>query len=82
MTHFFFIHSSTSDAILSDCPSAVICHTATMCNGILWDGSTSAAVPPASTSDIVGPCNKTGGTTFGAARIEQTVLLICKLQKL
>ena len=35
MTHFFFIHSSTSDAILSDCPSAVICHTATECNGIL-----------------------------------------------
>jgi len=30
-----FICTSMSDAILSDCPSAAICHTATTCNGIL-----------------------------------------------
>ena len=30
-----FIHTSMSDDILSDCPSAAICRTATKCNGIL-----------------------------------------------
>ena len=35
VTHLCFILTSMSDAILSDCPSAAICHTATECNGIL-----------------------------------------------
>ena len=35
ITHLCFICTSMSDAILSDCPSAVICHTATKFNGIL-----------------------------------------------
>ena len=35
VTHLCFIDASMSDAILSDCPSAAICHMATMCNGIL-----------------------------------------------
>jgi len=30
-----FICTSVSDIILSDCPSAATCHTATKCNGIL-----------------------------------------------
>ena len=35
-THLCFIHTSIlEDTILSDCPSTVICHTATKCNGIL-----------------------------------------------
>ena len=29
------IFASMSDTLLSDCPSAAICHTATKCNGIL-----------------------------------------------
>ena len=33
--HLCFIHTSTSDTILPDCPSAAICHIATKCNGIL-----------------------------------------------
>ena len=32
-----------------------------------WEGSTSTAVPPTSTSDIVGQCNKIEGITFRAA---------------
>lgn len=32
-----------------------------------WEGSASSAVPPASTSDVVGRRNKIGGVTFGAA---------------
>jgi len=35
MPHHCFLRTSTSDAILSDCLSAVICHTATTCNIIL-----------------------------------------------
>jgi len=31
-THFCFIHTSMSDAILSEFPPAAICHTATKCN--------------------------------------------------
>ena len=33
--HPCFIDTSISDVILSDCPSADICHMATKCNGIL-----------------------------------------------
>ena len=33
--HLCFIRISMSDAILTDCPSAAICHTAAECNGIL-----------------------------------------------
>ena len=32
-----------------------------------WEGSTSIAIPPTPTSDIVGQRNKIGGITFGAA---------------
>jgi len=35
VTHFPSICTSTSNAILLDCLSAAICHTATTCNGIL-----------------------------------------------
>ena len=35
MAHLCFICTSTSDAILSDCPSAAICYMAATCNGML-----------------------------------------------
>ena len=34
VTNFIFISSFTSDTILSDCPSAAVCHMAKKCNGI------------------------------------------------
>ena len=34
-SHLCFIHTSMSDAILSECPSAIISHMAIKCNGIL-----------------------------------------------
>ena len=35
VTQLCILHTFVSDAILSVCPSAAICHTATKCNGIL-----------------------------------------------
>jgi len=57
---------------LSDCPSAVICLMTTKCNGILVEHSTSTAIPPTSTSDVVDQHNKTGSITFRAALICNT----------
>jgi len=55
------------DAIVSDCPSAAICHTATThVREYWWEGSASTAVPPL-TSDIMGQHNKIGGIIFRAA---------------
>lgn len=34
LLHLCFIHTSVSDAILSNCSTAAICHTATTCNKI------------------------------------------------
>ena len=33
--------------------------------GYWWKGSTSTAIPPTATSDVVGQHNKIGGITFG-----------------
>ena len=43
--------------------------------GCCWEGSTSAAMPLISTSDVMGQQNKIGDTAFGAALIclEQSV---------
>ena len=62
---FASISTSMSDAILSECPSAAICHMAPN----VGEGSTSAAIPPTSASDSVGQHNKIGGITFRAALI-------------
>jgi len=35
LTHLCFIHTSVSDTILSNCPSAAICHMAIKYNGML-----------------------------------------------
>ena len=42
-----------------------------------WKGSTSAAVPPTSTSDIVGQHHKIGGIAFGTALIEINKMHAC-----
>ena len=68
--HLRFIHTSMSDAILSDCPSAAICHTATNVTEYWWEGSTSTAIPPTSVSDVVGRHGKVGGFSFRAALIQ------------
>ena len=36
VTHLHFMHTSTSDINLSDCPSAAICHAVTKGNRTLW----------------------------------------------
>jgi len=86
--HFFFleefndtlvpsIHTSMSDTVLSECPSAAICHTGTNVMGCWWEGSTCAAIPT-STSNVVGQHHKTEGITFRAALVKYTILLIDK----
>ena len=73
MTHLFFIHTSMSDAVLSDCPSADICHTQENIMEYWWESSTSPAIPPTSASGIMGQHNKIGGITFGAAFVVKCV---------
>ena len=63
VTHLWFICTFISDAILSDCPSAAICHTTTTCNEYWWEGSDSTAVPSTFTSDVVGHHHKIVGIT-------------------
>ena len=58
-----------SDTILSDCPSAAVCHPATNVAECWGDDLTSIAIPPPSTSDVVGKHNKIGGITVRAALI-------------
>ena len=59
------MHTFMSDAIVSDCPSAAICHTATNVMEYYQEGSASAAISPTSTSDVVGQGSKIEGITFG-----------------
>jgi len=59
-----------SDAILSDCPSVAICHTASYVMGYWWKGSTSTAVPPTSAFDLTSEHNKTGDNTFREGIVE------------
>ena len=65
MTSLCFICTSISDIILSDCPSAAICHMATKRNGILVGRFNLYCHTTA--SGVVGQQNKVGGITFGAA---------------
>jgi hypothetical protein len=77
-------HTSTSspllmsDAILSDCPSAAICRTATKLTNYWRKGSTSTAITPASASEVAGQHNKIQGITFGAP----LVFPLCFLKKI
>ena len=63
----YSICTSMSDTLLSDCPSAAICHIATTWHGNWWEGSTPTAIPPTSVSDTVGQHNKAGGVTLAVA---------------
>ena len=69
MQHLCFMRTSLSDGILSDCPSAAICHTATKCKGILARRFHLTVTPPTPASDIVVQHNKMGGITYKAALI-------------
>lgn len=73
VTYFYFICTSVSDTILSDCTSAAISCMATKCSRILEKGSTSIAVPRVSTSGVTGQHNKIGSVAFRAALVAQLV---------
>ena len=73
MRHLCFIRTSTSCAILSDCPAA-ICYTTNLMEH--WqEGSASTAMPSTSTSDMVGQHNETGGIIFRSTLIHGTFCL-------
>jgi len=58
-----------SDAILSDCPSAAICHMGTKWNGILAESFTSTTIPPPSAYDVMGQHHKIEGVIFREAPV-------------
>ena len=62
-------YTSMLEVILSDCPSASICHTASKYNGILTGKLIVCCHTPASTSDVVIWHNQIGCITFGAALV-------------
>jgi len=66
--HLCFICTSITDAIVSDCPSAAICHTATKCNGILA-GRFNLYCHTANICLMLWENIKIGGITFGALLI-------------
>jgi len=76
MTHLCFIRASMSDTILSDCPSAAICHMATTCNEILVRRFSFYFMSPTSASDIMGHYHKIGGITFIAAVVRMCMCII------
>jgi len=41
-----------------------------------WDSSASTAIPPKSTSDVMGQSNKVRGVAFGAALVDRYVIVI------
>ena len=72
LTSFCFLHTSMTDAILSDCP---LLPSVTWQQNIMEyckEGSASTAIPPTSISDVVGPHNKIKDITFRAAVIYKT----------
>ena len=81
MTHLYFIYPSTLDTILSDCPTAAICHIAKNVMENWWEGSSSTAVPPTSASDFVHQHNKVKGITFRAALLILHALKIFTLSE-
>jgi len=65
--HLCFIHTFIPDTILSECPSAAICHMAITYKGI-WVGRFNFCCHTTA-SDIMGQHHKIGGITFGAALV-------------
>ena len=58
-----------SDAIVSDCPSAAIVTHQQHIIEYWWEGPTSAARPPTSTSDVMGQYNGIGSTAVRTALV-------------
>ena len=85
VSYFCFLWTSVSDAVLSDCPSAVICHMAAKWNGILAGRFSLYRKPPVSASDVAGQHHKIGGITFRALHIycwnDQDMQLLLSFQK-
>ena len=67
--HLCFTHASVSEPIVSEGPSAAICHTAISVTEYGWEGSAFTLTPPSSASDIAGQHNEIGGIIFRAALI-------------
>ena len=68
-THLCFVCTSVSDTIVSDCPSAAICHVAAKCKGMLGRRFHLYCHTTNIHSDTVGQHNKIGGITFGSALV-------------
>ena len=62
MANVCFMHTSMSNAIVSDCPSAASVTQQQNVTEYWWEDSASTAIP--STFGIVGQRNKRGGITF------------------
>ena len=69
--HLCFVRTSLSGSLLSERPSAALCHTATACNGVLVE-----RFNPYSHITVCLLCwrKETGGITFGAAPIGSVLL--------
>ena len=65
---FCFIFTSMSGAIVSDCPSAAICHMAITCNGILVGRFNLYCHTTSIHPNVVGQHNKIG-VTFRACLV-------------
>ena len=64
-----YISKFMSDIVLSDCPSAAICHMEAKCNRILLGKLNLYCCVPPSASDVMGQHNKKGGIPLRASHI-------------
>ena len=71
-----FTHTSMSDAVVSDCPSAAICPTAKKITGYWQEGSTFAAIPPVSASDVMGIREQEAAPVFISWNTEWIIIWI------
>ena len=77
--HVCFIRTSMSETILSDCPSAAICHTATNCNEVLAGRISLCCRTTICASDIMDQHSKTGRNTFRTALAALSFPCVCVL---
>ena len=69
VTHLCSICTSMSDIVVSDHPSAAICHTATTWNGMLVGRFNLDCHPTNIHPDVMGQQHKTAGITFRVALV-------------
>jgi len=69
VTHLCSIRTSMSDIVVSDHPSAAICHTATTWNGMLVGRFSLDCHPTNIHPDVMGQQHKTAGITFRVALV-------------